>query len=67
MTDISDNDELPTGWESGHTSDGRVFYINHQTQKTQWEHPITKKVKILPKGLPDDYKSPCRFPSFRIR
>ncbi|CAF1510627.1 unnamed protein product [Adineta ricciae] len=49
MTDISDNDELPTGWQIGQTSDGRVFYINHQTQKTQWEHPITKKVKVLPK------------------
>lgn len=49
MNDDSD-DELPATWQAGKTSDGRVFYINHQTQKTQWEHPVTNLVKIIPKG-----------------
>lgn len=49
MNDESD-DELPSNWQSGKTVDGRIFYVNHQTQQTQWEHPITKKVKIVPKG-----------------
>ena len=49
MADESD-DELPANWQAGKTSDGQVFYINHQTQQTQWEHPITKKVQIISKG-----------------
>lgn len=49
MNDESD-DELPSNWQSGKTTDGRVFYINHQTKHTQWEHPVTKRVKIIPKG-----------------
>ena len=49
MSDESD-DELPANWETAKTSEGHVFYINHQTQQTQWEHPITKQVKIVPKG-----------------
>lgn len=49
MTDESD-DELPANWQRGKTSDGRVFYINHQTQLTQWEHPITHQVKVIDKG-----------------
>ena len=49
MNDESD-DELPANWQKGKTNDGRVFYINHQTQVTQWEHTITKKIKVIPKG-----------------
>jgi len=49
MNDESD-DELPANWQAGKTNDGRVFYIDHQTQKTQWEHPVTNKVKVIPKG-----------------
>lgn len=49
MNDESD-DELPANWQTGKTDDGRVFYINHQTQATQWEHPLTRKVKVIPKG-----------------
>jgi hypothetical protein len=49
MSEESD-DDLPANWQSGKTNDGRVFYINHQTQITQWEHPVTKQVKVIPKG-----------------
>ncbi|CAF2431357.1 unnamed protein product [Rotaria sp. Silwood2] len=51
MIDDSD-DELPSNWEQAKTTDGRIFYINHQTQTTQWEHPVTNKVKIISKELP---------------
>jgi hypothetical protein len=43
-------DELPANWQSGKTNDGRVFYIDHETQITQWEHPVTKQVKVIRKG-----------------
>lgn len=49
MSEESD-DELPANWQRAKTSDGHVFYVNHQTQNTQWEHPITKKIHIIPQG-----------------
>jgi len=30
---------LPSGWEESTTEDGRVFYVDHVTKKTQWEKP----------------------------
>ena len=30
---------LPPGWEQAVTNDGRVYYKNHATKKTQWTHP----------------------------
>lgn len=30
---------LPSGWEERLFSDGRVFYIDHNTHSTQWEDP----------------------------
>ena len=50
MNEESD-DELPANWQAGTTSDGQIFYINHQTQITQWEHPVTQQVKVISKGL----------------
>jgi len=55
MNDESD-DELPANWQAGKTNDERVFYINHQTQKTQWEHPVTNQIKVIPKELPFGWK-----------
>lgn len=55
MADESD-DELPANWQTGKTTDGHVFYINHQTQQTQWEHPITKKVQIISQEMPFGWK-----------
>jgi hypothetical protein len=49
MSEESD-DELPANWQAGKTNDGRVFYVNHQTQNTQWEHPVTNQVKVISKG-----------------
>lgn len=30
---------LPDGWEEGRDFDGKVFYINHNTQQTTWIDP----------------------------
>ncbi|XP_052794019.1 E3 ubiquitin-protein ligase NEDD4-like isoform X2 [Mya arenaria] len=34
---------LPDGWEERTHADGRVFYINHNTRKTQWDDPRLQK------------------------
>lgn len=30
---------LPEGWEVGEDTDGKIFYINHNTQQTTWIDP----------------------------
>uniref|UniRef100_A0A452HG50 HECT-type E3 ubiquitin transferase n=1 Tax=Gopherus agassizii TaxID=38772 RepID=A0A452HG50_9SAUR len=37
---------LPPGWEERTHTDGRIFYINHNTKKTQWEDPRLQNVAI---------------------
>jgi len=32
---------LPPGWEMERDSAGRVYYVNHNTQMTQWDPPAT--------------------------
>jgi hypothetical protein len=32
---------LPQGWRQYHHGDGRAYYLNVATQKTQWERPAT--------------------------
>jgi hypothetical protein len=49
MNDESD-DDLPVNWQAAKTADGHIFYVNHQTKHTQWEHPITKQVNVISQG-----------------
>uniref|UniRef100_A0A8C8A606 HECT-type E3 ubiquitin transferase n=1 Tax=Otus sunia TaxID=257818 RepID=A0A8C8A606_9STRI len=37
---------LPPGWEERTHTDGRIFFINHNTKKTQWEDPRLQNVAI---------------------
>ncbi|CAM9553572.1 unnamed protein product [Scytosiphon promiscuus] len=30
---------LPPGWDTGTDATGRIYYVNHGTQQTQWEPP----------------------------
>ena len=30
---------LPEGWEERQDSQGRAFYVNHNTRTTQWHRP----------------------------
>jgi hypothetical protein len=32
-------DDLPDGWEAQQDAEGRVFYIDHNSRRTQWERP----------------------------
>uniref|UniRef100_UPI00398F6AE2 E3 ubiquitin-protein ligase NEDD4-like isoform X2 n=1 Tax=Pristiophorus japonicus TaxID=55135 RepID=UPI00398F6AE2 len=49
---------LPPGWEERTHSDGRVFYIDHNTKATQWEDPRLQTVAITGPAVPysRDYK-----------
>uniref|UniRef100_A0A8D0EWS1 WW domain-containing protein n=1 Tax=Strix occidentalis caurina TaxID=311401 RepID=A0A8D0EWS1_STROC len=37
---------LQPGWEERTHTDGRIFFINHNTKKTQWEDPRLQNVAI---------------------
>uniref|UniRef100_H2YMY1 WW domain-containing oxidoreductase n=1 Tax=Ciona savignyi TaxID=51511 RepID=H2YMY1_CIOSA len=50
--DTDSEDELPHGWEERTTSDGWVYYANHLTKTTNWEHPKTKQRRRVAKDLP---------------
>ncbi|XP_067827629.1 E3 ubiquitin-protein ligase NEDD4 isoform X3 [Heptranchias perlo] len=56
--DPSDLGPLPPGWEERVHSDGRVFYIDHNTKATQWEDPRLQNVAITGPAVPysRDYK-----------
>ncbi|CAN2389432.1 extracellular transport [Pristimantis euphronides] len=34
------SDGLPSGWEQRHLSNGRVYYVDHNTKTTTWERPL---------------------------
>nr|1I5H_W Chain W, UBIQUITIN LIGASE NEDD4 [Rattus norvegicus] len=44
--DSNDLGPLPPGWEERTHTDGRVFFINHNIKKTQWEDPRMQNVAI---------------------
>ncbi|KAK3760106.1 hypothetical protein RRG08_064776 [Elysia crispata] len=50
--DSDSEDEMPPGWEERVTTDGKVYYANHEAQKTQWFHPVTGKKKMVKGELP---------------
>ncbi|XP_074862535.1 E3 ubiquitin-protein ligase NEDD4 isoform X2 [Carettochelys insculpta] len=54
---------LPPGWEERTHTDGKIFYINHNTKKTQWEDPRLQNVAITGPAVPysRDYKRKYEF------
>ncbi|KAM4743572.1 E3 ubiquitin-protein ligase NEDD4-like [Anableps anableps] len=56
--DPNDLGPLPPGWEERVHSDGRVFYIDHNTKATQWEDPRLQNSAITGPAVPysRDYK-----------
>lgn len=34
---------LPDGWEQARTSEGEIYFINHQTRTTSWFDPRIRK------------------------
>ncbi|KAM6181399.1 E3 ubiquitin-protein ligase NEDD4 isoform 3-T3 [Erethizon dorsatum] len=59
----SDLGPLPPGWEERTHTDGRIFYINHNTKRTQWEDPRLQSVAITGPAVPysRDYKRKYEF------
>ncbi|XP_055611829.1 E3 ubiquitin-protein ligase Nedd-4 isoform X3 [Uranotaenia lowii] len=49
---------LPEGWEERVHSDGRTFFIDHNTRTTQWDDPRLTNPKIAGQAVPysRDYK-----------
>ncbi|XP_036399278.1 E3 ubiquitin-protein ligase NEDD4-like isoform X1 [Megalops cyprinoides] len=56
--DPTDLGPLPPGWEERIHSDGRIFYIDHNTKTTQWEDPRLQNSAITGPAVPysRDYK-----------
>ncbi|XP_036590825.1 E3 ubiquitin-protein ligase NEDD4 isoform X3 [Trichosurus vulpecula] len=61
--DSADLGPLPPGWEERIHTDGRVFYINHNIKRTQWEDPRLQNVAITRPAVPysRDYKRKYEF------
>ncbi|EDL84127.1 neural precursor cell expressed, developmentally down-regulated gene 4A, isoform CRA_b [Rattus norvegicus] len=61
--DSNDLGPLPPGWEERTHTDGRVFFINHNIKKTQWEDPRMQNVAITGPAVPysRDYKRKYEF------
>ncbi|XP_055454325.1 E3 ubiquitin-protein ligase NEDD4 isoform X2 [Psammomys obesus] len=59
----SDLGPLPPGWEERTHTDGRVFYINHNMKKTQWEDPRLRSAAVTGPAVPysRDYKRKYEF------
>ena len=49
---------LPEGWEERVHTDGRIFFIDHNTRITQWEDPRISNPQIAGQAVPysRDYK-----------
>lgn len=41
-------DELPSGWEECQDTNGRTYFVNHNTRTTQWERPQNEYVFFCP-------------------
>ncbi|KAG9489389.1 hypothetical protein GDO78_005398 [Eleutherodactylus coqui] len=56
--DLLDLGPLLPGWEERTHTDGRVFYIDHNTKRTQWEDPRLQTAAITGPAVPysRDYK-----------
>ncbi|KAM9826292.1 E3 ubiquitin-protein ligase NEDD4 isoform 1-T1 [Syngnathus typhle] len=56
--DPSDLGPLPPGWEERVHTDGRIFYIDHNTKITQWDDPRLQTSAITGPAVPysRDYK-----------
>ncbi|XP_013792234.2 E3 ubiquitin-protein ligase NEDD4-like [Limulus polyphemus] len=55
---VDDLGPLPEGWEERVHTDGRIFFIDHNTRTTQWEDPRMSNPNIAGPAVPysRDYK-----------
>ncbi|RZF35830.1 hypothetical protein LSTR_LSTR008936 [Laodelphax striatellus] len=60
---------LPEGWEERVHSDGRIFFIDHNTRTTQWEDPRLLNPQIAGPAVPysRDYKRKYEYLKSQLR
>lgn len=60
---------LPEGWEERLHSDGRIFFIDHNTRQTQWDDPRLSNPQIAGPAVPysRDYKKKYDFLKSQLR
>ncbi|XP_049280671.1 E3 ubiquitin-protein ligase Nedd-4-like isoform X2 [Anopheles funestus] len=60
---------LPEGWEERVHSDGRIFFIDHNTRTTQWEDPRLSIPTIAGQAVPysRDYKRKYEYLKTQLR
>ncbi|XP_059046412.1 E3 ubiquitin-protein ligase Nedd-4 [Achroia grisella] len=60
---------LPEGWEERVHTDGRIFFIDHNTRTTQWEDPRLSNPQIAGPAVPysRDYKRKYEFLKGQLR
>ncbi|KAL0279413.1 UNVERIFIED_CONTAM: hypothetical protein PYX00_000980 [Menopon gallinae] len=60
---------LPEGWEERMHSDGRTFFIDHNTRTTQWEDPRLSNPHIAGPAVPysRDYKRKYEYLKLQLR
>lgn len=67
----SDDDlgPLPEGWEERIHTDGRIFFIDHNTRTTQWEDPRLSNPQIAGPAVPysRDYKRKYEYLKSQLR
>ncbi|XP_033978691.1 E3 ubiquitin-protein ligase NEDD4-like isoform X12 [Trematomus bernacchii] len=56
---------LPPGWEERIHSDGRTFYIDHNTKNTQWEDPRLQNPAITGPAVPYSREFKQKYDYFR--
>ncbi|XP_054277378.1 E3 ubiquitin-protein ligase Nedd-4-like isoform X2 [Macrosteles quadrilineatus] len=60
---------LPEGWEERVHTDGRIFFIDHNTRTTQWEDPRLSNPNIAGPAVPysRDYKRKYEYMKSQLR
>ncbi|XP_044735914.1 E3 ubiquitin-protein ligase Nedd-4 isoform X6 [Chrysoperla carnea] len=60
---------LPEGWEERQHTDGRIFFIDHNTRTTQWEDPRMSNPQIAGPAVPysRDYKRKYEYLKTQLR
>ncbi|KAI4882871.1 hypothetical protein NFI96_013091 [Prochilodus magdalenae] len=63
--DPGDLGPLPPGWEERVHTDGRTFYIDHNTKNTQWEDPRLQSPAITGPAVPYSREFKQKYDYFR--
>ncbi|XP_044007109.1 E3 ubiquitin-protein ligase NEDD4 isoform X2 [Aphidius gifuensis] len=68
-SDLDQLGPLPEGWEERVHSDGRIFFIDHNTRTTQWEDPRMSNPQIAGPAVPysRDYKLKYEYLKSQLR